>query len=41
MLAADVGGLRQVISEVVDLDGAGEAFTRIRAGDVLKIVVRP
>lgn len=41
MLAADVGGLRRVISDVVDLDGAAEAFARIRAGEVLKIVVRP
>jgi L-iditol 2-dehydrogenase len=41
MLAADVGGLRRVISDVVDLDGAPDAFTRIRAGGVLKIVVRP
>ncbi len=41
MLAADVGGLREVISDVVSLDGAAEAFTRIRAGRVLKIVVRP
>ncbi len=41
MLASDVGGLRRVISDVVDLDGAAEAFTRIRTGSVLKIVVRP
>ena len=41
MLASGVGGLRRVISDVVDLDGAAEAFTRIRAGRVLKIVVRP
>jgi L-iditol 2-dehydrogenase len=41
MLAAGVGGLRRVISDVVDLDGAAEAFARIRAGRVLKIVVRP
>jgi L-iditol 2-dehydrogenase len=41
MLAADVGGLRRVISDVVDLDGAPDAFGRIRAGEVLKIVVRP
>jgi L-iditol 2-dehydrogenase len=41
MLASGVGGLRGVISEVVDLAGAAEAFTRIRAGEVLKIVVRP
>jgi L-iditol 2-dehydrogenase len=41
MLAEDVGGLRRVISDVVDLDGAPEAFARIKAGRVLKIVVRP
>jgi L-iditol 2-dehydrogenase len=41
MLATGVGGLRQVISDVVELDGAAEAFTRIRSGRVLKIVVRP
>jgi hypothetical protein len=36
-----VGGLRRVISDVVELDGAAEAFTRIRAGSALKIVVKP
>jgi L-iditol 2-dehydrogenase len=41
MLATGVGGLRRVISDVVDLDSAAEAFARIRAGKVLKIVVRP
>ena len=41
MLAAGVGGLRAVISDVVDLDGTPAAFTRIRAGEALKIVVRP
>jgi L-iditol 2-dehydrogenase len=41
MLADDVGGLRGVISDVVDLEGAPEAFTRIRSGGVLKIVVTP
>lgn len=41
MLADDVGGLRRVVSDVVDLDAAPEAFSRIRAGEVLKIVVRP
>jgi L-iditol 2-dehydrogenase len=41
MLAAGIGGLRRVISDVVDLDGAADAFARIRAGRVLKIVVRP
>ena len=41
MLAADVGGLRGVVSDVVDLDGPPKAFARIGAGEVLKIVVRP
>jgi L-iditol 2-dehydrogenase len=41
MLAADVGGLRRVISDVVGLDDAPEAFARIKAGGVLKIVVKP
>jgi len=41
MLAADVGGLRRVVSDVVDLDATPDAFARIRAGEVLKIVVRP
>ncbi|HTX30860.1 MAG TPA: alcohol dehydrogenase catalytic domain-containing protein [Solirubrobacteraceae bacterium] len=41
MLADDVGGLRGVISDVVDLEGAPEAFNRIRSGGVLKIVVEP
>lgn len=41
MLADNVGGLRGVVSEVVDLDGTPEAFQRIRAGEVLKIVVAP
>jgi len=41
MLSADIGGIRRVISDVVDLDGAPDAFARIRAGEVLKIVVRP
>jgi L-iditol 2-dehydrogenase len=41
MLADDIGGLRAVISDVVDLDATPEAFARIRGGEVLKIVVRP
>ncbi|HUZ85231.1 MAG TPA: alcohol dehydrogenase catalytic domain-containing protein [Gaiellales bacterium] len=41
MLSADVGGLRRVVSDVVDLDGAPGAFARIRAGEVLKVVVKP
>jgi L-iditol 2-dehydrogenase len=41
MLAGDIGGLRAVVSDVVDLDGAPQAFARIKAGEVLKVVVRP
>jgi L-iditol 2-dehydrogenase len=41
MLAKDIGGLRSVVSEVVPLDGAPAAFGRIKAGEVLKIVVDP
>jgi L-iditol 2-dehydrogenase len=41
MLAADVGGLRRVVSDIVELDAAPEAFSRIKEGDVLKIVVSP
>jgi L-iditol 2-dehydrogenase len=41
MLAGDVGGLRRVVSDVVSLDAAPEAFGRIRAGEVLKVVVQP
>jgi L-iditol 2-dehydrogenase len=41
MLAGDVGGLRGVVSDVVELDAAPEAFARIKAGEVLKIVVTP
>lgn len=41
MLADDAGGLRQVVSEVVPLDAAPAAFQRIRAGEVLKVVVDP
>jgi L-iditol 2-dehydrogenase len=41
MLAGGVGGLHRVVSDVVGLDGAPDAFARIRAGEVLKIVVRP
>jgi L-iditol 2-dehydrogenase len=41
MLAADIGGLRRVVSDVVELDGTPEAFVRIKSGGVLKIVVRP
>ena len=41
MLARDEGGIRGVVSEVVALDDAPDAFERIRAGEVLKVVVRP
>ena len=41
MLADDIGGLRSVVSDVVDLDSAPAAFGRIRAGEVLKVVVEP
>ena len=41
MLAGDIGGLQRVISDVVELDGAPDAFQRIRGGEALKIVVRP
>lgn len=41
MLAAGDGGLRRVISDVVDLEGTAGAFARLRAGQALKIVVRP
>lgn len=41
MLADDVGGIRSVVTDVVDLDAAPGAFARIRAGEVLKVVVRP
>jgi len=41
MLASDIGGLRGVVSDVVGLDDAPAAFARIRAGEVLKVVVRP
>jgi L-iditol 2-dehydrogenase len=41
MLADDIGGLRSVVSDVVDLDSAPAAFARIRAGAVLKVVVQP
>lgn len=41
MLASDAGGLRAVVSDVVGLDEAPAAFGRIRAGEVLKVVVDP
>jgi L-iditol 2-dehydrogenase len=41
MLADDIGGIRRVVSDVVPLDAAPDAFGRIRAGEVLKVVVQP
>ncbi len=41
MLANDLGGIRRVVSDVVDLDAAPDAFPRIRSGEVLKVVVSP
>ena len=41
MLAKDIGGLRRGVSAVVSLDEAPDAFARIRAGEVLKVVVQP
>jgi L-iditol 2-dehydrogenase len=41
MLAGDIGVLRGVVSDTVDLDDAPAAFGRIRAGEVLKVVVTP
>src|SRR5439155_14692318 len=41
MLARDIGGIRRVVSSVVELDAAPDAFASIRAGEVLKVVVAP
>jgi threonine dehydrogenase-like Zn-dependent dehydrogenase len=41
MLAADAGGIRSVVSEVIPLEDAPGAFERIRAGEALKLVVAP
>jgi len=41
MLAADAGGIRSVVSDVIGLDETPDAFPRIRAGDALKVVVAP
>jgi L-iditol 2-dehydrogenase len=41
MLASDAGGIRAVVSDVIDLDAAPEAFPRIRSGEALKVVVAP
>jgi len=41
MLAADAGGIRSVVSDVIELDQTPDAFPRIRAGEALKVVVAP
>ncbi|MEA2281499.1 MAG: hypothetical protein QOK21_2106 [Solirubrobacteraceae bacterium] len=41
MLAADVGGICSVVSDVIGLDETPDAFPRIRAGEALKVVVAP
>jgi len=41
MLAADAGGIRAVVSDVIALEQTPDAFARIRAGDALKLVVAP
>lgn len=41
MLAGDLAGIRRVVTDVVALDAAPDAFERIRAGEVLKAVVAP
>jgi L-iditol 2-dehydrogenase len=41
MLAADAGGIRSVVSDVIGLDETPDAFPRIRAGEALKVVVAP
>jgi L-iditol 2-dehydrogenase len=41
MLAADAGGIRSVVSDIIGLDETPGAFPRIRAGEALKVVVAP
>jgi L-iditol 2-dehydrogenase len=41
MLAADAGGIRSVVSDIIGLDDTPDAFPRIRAGEALKVVVTP
>jgi L-iditol 2-dehydrogenase len=41
MLAKDAGGIRSVVSDIIGLDEAPDAFPRIRAGEALKVVVAP
>jgi hypothetical protein len=35
MLAADAGGIRSVVSDVIALEDTPEAFPRIRSGEAL------
>jgi L-iditol 2-dehydrogenase len=41
MLTQDAGGIRSVVSDIIALDHAPDAFARIRAGEALKVVVAP
>lgn len=41
MLAADAGGIRAVVSEIIPLEDTPAAFDRIRSGGALKLVVAP
>ena len=41
MLAADAGGIRSVVSDIIGLEETPDAFPRIRAGEALKVVVAP
>lgn len=41
MLAANAGGIRSVVSDVVALDDTPGAFEQIRGGEALKVVVAP
>jgi L-iditol 2-dehydrogenase len=41
MLAANAGGIRSVVSDVIGLDETPDAFPRIRSREALKVVVTP
>jgi L-iditol 2-dehydrogenase len=41
MLARNTANVRAVVSDVIPLEAAAEAFPRIRAGEALKVVVTP
>jgi L-iditol 2-dehydrogenase len=41
MLAADAGGIRSVVSDIIGLEETPDAFPKIRAGEALKVVVAP